>query len=274
MYNVTLEQGDIDKAKSFATEFINAERGKSKKDFGSTSVPERNKNDMLADTISGKLGEIVFQKFCNTIGVTIDVDFNISPGYANNDDGQDVLLVNGERPLFKFDIKEAKNYANWLLVESHKMSKDVIEADVYILVLMFAPRNIESNPNFFDGASHIKAHIPGYAYRQDFFGDDNEILFRFKKDKQLARQKSIQNFIDSAQFNNKQYTREAIVKSYLKNKDRIEFLNIKQKADLNYGLPIFLLRKDRAELKDILTSKNNTLPIRKNIIEIYLDKKK
>ena len=195
--DIKIKFDDIKSCLDFAEKFSNKGMDKSSKDFG--SVSNRKINDMKADTFEGKIAEVAFKKFLeiNSIKVgdplKIDVDFGIESGYMSIDDGQDIKAISYRGLIFspkvKYDVKSTRMYSKWLLVESHKRDEKLIDPDVYVLVKVDLPRDLESN---FDHAVNeilkkgmCKCEISGYAMKKDFYGDDGRPIFIFNRNERL-----------------------------------------------------------------------------------------
>ncbi|MEW6996235.1 hypothetical protein AADZ86_00815 [Colwelliaceae bacterium BS250] len=251
---VTLYKEEIQKCIDFGKRFADIKNQKSSLDFGSNAVIKRDITDKIADTIAGKLGEYAFMKFCSNHGLLIKIDFDITKGKLNIDNGQDISLENNRILKTKFDIKESKKNAQWLLIESHKINENIISADVYILVKVDLPKDIESNLNAFN-INEINAEISGYALKSDFFDSSGFPWFRYKHSMSPLKikfvdaicYKAIQDKADKTQLSKKD-----LITAYKGIKDNFyptdQFLNMTQKAELNFGLPASKLRKKDEEL--------------------------
>ena len=53
--------------------------------------------DKTADTMTGKLTEVAFSKFCKLKGFEIEIDFDIYEGRLNIDNGQDIVSFQGKK---------------------------------------------------------------------------------------------------------------------------------------------------------------------------------
>jgi len=271
MNKVTICKEYIQKSIKFGHSFASSEYQKSSKDFGSKLVQARESTDKIADTISGKLGEFAFKEFCRQNGLDIEIDLSLKKGYREIDDGQDILTVNGKVPKLKFDIKESKKYAQWLLVESHKISEEVILADVYIFVRLDLPKNIEHDLKLFD-VETINAEITGFVYKEDFFDMDNEPWFNYKAGSKLLKEKIATGLFQTKELTYGNYKKEFIVtefieKKLIKNDDT--FLNISLKAENNFGLPIGMLRNKKSDYDELFSLLLNESVYSENIVQRY-----
>ncbi len=260
MNKVTIPRESIQQSIRFGVSFASAEYQKSSRDFGSKHVEKRSNTDKTVDTISGKLGEFAFKDFCNQNGLNIEIDLSLKRGYREIDDGQDIVRVGGIAPNLKFDIKESKKYAQWLLVESHKLSKEIIFADVYIFVRLDLPKGIEKNLNLFD-LNVVNAEISGYAYKEDFFDAEGNAWFDYKEGSRLLKQKVATKFFLADDLDFRNYKKSFLAKEYNKIKSSGDdiFINISLKAEQNFGLPIGMLRNtkdDYEELFKVLSNKD------------------
>lgn len=165
--NIILDKNHIGHAIEFAKKFWDA--GKSTKDFGSRDNRE-SESDKLADTISGKLAEIAFSLFAKReFIIDIVLDFTITDGKLEIDNGQDIRLINNQEPACRADIKGSKRIAKWLLIEQHKIDESIIDSDFYISVSLDIPTDIEQDWSRFEKMPEIKAEIDGYIKKSLFF---------------------------------------------------------------------------------------------------------
>lgn len=250
---VILQDNEIQKCIDFGKKFADEKSQKSSKDFGSREAYERDLTDKTADTIAGKLGEYAFMKFCDKHGLSIKIDFEITVGKLNIDNGQDISLENNKELKTKFDIKESKKWAQWLLIESHKIDKAIISSDVYIFVRLTLPANIEKNLDAFNVRT-IEAEISGYALNKDFFDEQDRPWFKYEHSKHLLKAKFVKAILDEAYLNktiNTPIVRDDLNNAYRKIQSNFrheeKFIKTPLKADLNIGIPVFKLRKSNEE---------------------------
>ena len=244
---------DAKKCCEFAKEFISLKNKKSGLDFGSKNI--RSYADKIADAAEGKIGEAAFRILMKKFGIEYVPDFSIQEGRLNTDDGQDVSLIKligeDQNQAVKIDIKTAKMHSQWLLAEKHKFW-----ADIYVLIGIGLPAKAEHDLNLLlkHLENEIECEFKGYALKSDFYDSDDEIWFNFTEKSSLLRPKFIKELIGQAEKQNKNYTktdlRELYKKSKVAAKDR--FMNVKLKASVNYGLPVFLIRKDIEGLISLL----------------------
>lgn len=97
--DITLTKEEIQKCKSFAEKFASVKAEKSGLDFGSITHMSRDLVDKTADTMTGKLTEVAFSKFCKLNGFEIEIDFDIYEGRLNIDNGQDIVSFQGKKKI-------------------------------------------------------------------------------------------------------------------------------------------------------------------------------
>lgn len=251
-YDVTLEKEDIVKAIEFAKEFWKAD--KSVKDFG--SVDDRNSiSDKLADAVSGKLGELAFAIFAKReFDVHIKLDFTITEGKLAIDNGQDVAMINGKMPNKKTDIKSSKKYAQWLLIEQHKINEHLIHADYYVSVSLDLPNDIEKNWKLFERFNTIKAHVDGYTQAQKFFDSLGNPWFKYERKERLYSIEYIENIVSrwkihklKPELNVMLCSEEHTYNKYAGNTR----MGIPLKAAYNVGLPKKHLKSNKDDFRDL-----------------------
>lgn len=165
--NIVLNKNYTDMVIEFAKKFWGA--GKSSRDFGSED-DRKSESDKLADTISGKLAEIAFSLFAKReFSIDIELDFDITEGKLEIDNGQDIKLIDSKEPSCRADIKGSKKIARWLLVEQHKICDLIIDSDFYISVSLDLPPDIEEDWNKFMQMKAISARVDGYIKKRLFF---------------------------------------------------------------------------------------------------------
>jgi len=124
------------------------ESAKTQRDFRSGGTLRRSMDKMIGDIERGKLAEAVVQRFLESHGIKIDLDFDIYPR-GIWDDGDFTLKG------MKFSIKASKAYAKWLLLESKDIERNYL-FDYYIFV------NVDKN---LEGGI-----VRGYATMKDVLG--------------------------------------------------------------------------------------------------------
>ena len=251
--NIMLTKKEIQKCKSFAEKFANAKAKKSGLDFGSITHMSRDLVDKTADTMTGKLTEVAFSRFCKLKGFEIEIDFDIYEGRLNIDNGQDIVSFQGKKNNIKCDIKGAKNIAQWLLVEQHKINEKLIYSDLYIFVKLTLPQGVEKNLNLFD-QNKIESEIIGYAFKEDFFDSENTPWFHYKEGHSPLTGYFAKQIINNALRSIGEINilkKHDLIKSYKMIRGNVDknrhFLKMRQKATHNYGLPIDYLRSSDAE---------------------------
>jgi hypothetical protein len=261
--NITLTKEEIQKCKSFAEKFASVKAEKSGLDFGSITHMSRDLIDKTADTMTGKLTEVAFSRFCKLKGFEIEIDFDIYEGRLNIDNGQDIVSFQGKKNNIKCDIKGAKHIAQWLLVEQHKINEKLIYSDLYIFVKLTLPQGVEKNLSLFD-QNKIESEIAGYAFKEDFFDSENTPWFHYKEGRSPLTGYFAKQIINNALGDigeTKILKKNDLIKSYKIIKGNVDptrhFLKMKQKAAHNYGLPIDYLRSSETEfdfLFDLLSN--------------------
>jgi hypothetical protein len=160
----------------FAKKFTSSSTAKSDLDFGHNLLP-RDLTDAIADSATGKIGELAFKKICASLGFNIGIDFKIKPGRHNTDFGQDIneIEVDGRQltPLISIDIKTTKSNSQWLLLETHKHW-----ASVLVLIVANLPNAAESNLDAFID-SDIDCSFIGFAYLSDFYDAKSMPWFKY-----------------------------------------------------------------------------------------------
>lgn len=194
--SVTLITDEISKCMSFAVSFSDAKAQKSSKDFGSKTAEIRELNSKVADTMSGKHAEYAFMKLCKSWVIDITIDFDISSGKLNVDDGQDVTTVEYITNKIKCDIKGAKQFAQWLMIESHKIDENIINADIYIFIRLDIPSEVRKDLSLLN-KNTIKATFSGYALRSDFFDSNFTPWFEYPYDSSPFNEFMVKNIVQN-----------------------------------------------------------------------------
>lgn len=191
---VVITQHEVQKCLDFAKEFTSSATKKSDLDFGHSELP-RTPTDSFADTVTGKIGELAFQKICKNLNFNINVDFNVNVGRHNIDFGQDVseIEVDGKllTPLISIDVKTTKGNSHWLLLETHKHW-----ASILILITTDISSDAESNLNAFNG--DVNCEYIGYAYLSDFYDSRGVPWFYYKKGMRLLKPSFVDRLYEKA----------------------------------------------------------------------------
>jgi len=151
-WKIFLEEDEIEKCRIFAEN-----SAKTQRPYRSGGSQIRDLGLMIADTLRGKLGEVVCKKFLEQKPLHvkgIKLDFGIYP--RGKWDEADVVL--GDKSI---SIKSVKHFSSWMLIES----KDILRGDIYdyyILILV----NKEMN-----GGS-----VAGYATMEEIVDGDQHTL--------------------------------------------------------------------------------------------------
>jgi hypothetical protein len=228
-------------------------------DFQDQTNSRRKNEDYIIDVVEGKLAEYVFNEFSYWFyGLTFTIDNKIYNDTTWTDGGNDLLILRTANGTYlsnlKVDIKGTKKNSQWLLVEKKKAY-----ADVYILV-----RVDFENENFLDGLfinkteldndnykrqlvedilsrfnREYKGYVVGYAYLSDIIDPEtNKPWFMFKKDEKLITNEEVNNMVTRS---------PDINRSILDEYQDVFNGYVKLKAEVNYGLPAFILRKSAGD---------------------------
>lgn len=148
-------------------------QSQSKKDFGNES---RNRNDFIADQMSGKIAEIIFHKQVERMFPWIKVYLNFTH-YLNplqTDDGDVTICINNIQMPLKIDVKSSSNRAYWLPIEDYKYhNRETGEkvSDCYVMVKFdrFMPdsRNLRTNPEQLLNFNEVGGEICGWVAHED-----------------------------------------------------------------------------------------------------------
>lgn len=236
----------IERAFSFA-EDLWEKKAQSPKNFGSTAG--RSKFDFIADTVEGKLAEEGFRIFLNTnFQIDTRIDYDIYPGMHEIDYGNDLqqFSVQGKPKLgiVKVDIKSAREYSEWLLIEGHKLW-----ADIFVLATLTGlSKNWERNP--YDSKNHkITVSIAGFAYFTDLIDNaTKKPWFTFASGRNLVNPNSIYEIISRLRRNNS-LSPSAISQSIDVGRANgtVSMMNVYLKASSNHGMPKRMLRTGHLE---------------------------
>ncbi|MED2844425.1 hypothetical protein [Bacillus toyonensis] len=226
-------------------------------DFQNQERSARSNGDYFIDVIEGKLAEFAFSDFCGFLhGFTFEIDTKIYKGTTVTDGGNDVQILYYPQGKFlsnlKVDIKSTKVGHQWLLVEKKK-----VFADVYVLVkLQFENESFLSDifidPNQLDSDIYRRkvsediflkfkgkyyAEIAGFALLTDLIDPiTNKSWFEFPSNEKLLKTGELKNVVSDSPEKNRE-----IISEY---QDVLKGLNVELKAEVNYGLPAYLLRKN------------------------------
>jgi hypothetical protein len=230
----------IQQAENFAIEFSNAD--KSSGNFGSKKI--RNKQKIIDDVFEGKLGEFAFQEMCREYGIEITLDNKVVKGKRNNDEGQDIILINGIPPKKKYDIKTTKEWSKWFIIESHKASEEIIKPDMYIMVKV-------------DLDSYYSSYV-GLIHFNDLFDEDKKPWFDFnnKKRNRLYNPSFVDECWSMAFRKYGKVTKRSQIYEFMKKLNNIYepyMRNGKLDAPKNYALPLSFINYTNIEyIIDIL----------------------
>lgn len=234
-----LPEKTIKRAFRFARR-ISTQDAQSSRDFGSESG--RNRTDFIADTVEGKLAEEAFRLFLEkNFGISASVDYDIYPDRNTTDYGNDLsqIVIGGQSRvgILKADIKSARPYSHWLLVEDHKFRG----ANLYILVTIDGLSNDWEKSATITGK--VTATICGFAYYTDFLHRSNRPWFEFERGKPLIRANDARMIIEGLR-KRRQLNPDGIrqVSARMIKAGRIQPLNVNLKAKRSYGIPKEWLR--------------------------------
>jgi len=261
----SVKHGDIERCFSFARRIL-GEEAQSSRDFGST---RRNIVDATADTVEGKLAELVFQQFLKrNFDVGIEVDFEIYPSQRAVDFGQDVERVNraGQTMLnpCRVDIKATRAYSKWLLVEGHKFW-----ADAYVSVALDLPRDFEKAPAHIERKKEacVGAEVRGFAYYFDLIDPSTkEPWFLFEQGSRLFDPDELP--LKTLRDAGAEPTLWRAEISRLVKEGKLRTMGGTLKAERNYGLPLKWLRTSEAEWQSLI--KMCTAPLLRSDDQVVL----
>lgn len=244
---------EVQECMEFAKKFTSRSTGKSDLDFGHNQLP-RDITDAIADSATGKIGELAFQKVCATVGFNVGLDFGINPGRHNIDFGQDVneIEVNKKQqtPLISIDIKTTKSNSQWLLLETHKHW-----ASVLVLMVVDLPIDTESNLDVFSDGD-INCTFIGFAYLSDFYDAKGVPWFKYTNGMRLLKQSFVDDMYRNSLIEFGDVTlRSQIVKCFRRicpeDKDKIKIGPL-LKCPEQVGLPRNFLRKSKDQLIELM----------------------
>ncbi|MFC2040742.1 hypothetical protein ACFLTY_00240 [Chloroflexota bacterium] len=237
-----IDSKNIKRCFSFAKEILTKE-AQSSRDFGSI---RRDIVDATADTVEGKLAELVFRRFLRrSFDVDIEVDFEIYPSQRAVDFGQDAEKVKraGQTMLnpCRIDVKATRAYSKWLLIEGHKFW-----ADAYVSVALDLPRDFEKDPDCVERAESVVAEVRGFAYYFDIIDPNTkEPWFLFKQGDTLFDPGELPpKVLENTE------VRPALLRSEVTRRVRngkLRLMGRPLKAERNYGLPLDWLRNSESE---------------------------
>ena len=255
-----ISKTELEEIFQFSTDFIQS--GKSGLDFGNSEL-QRGDIDKIADVAEGKIGELVFKKFCDSHNVEIGLDFKITPGKHAIDFGQDVegVKINGEVQILipRIDIKTSRSYSNWLLLEDHKLWASII-----VFVTVNLPKNTEQNLDAFF-SQPISGEFRGFIYWFDLFDEGNQPWFEYTNQEPKNRLLNPifvkQMFLEAEKDDRLVRDRKQLVETFHKVKSDFShekiFIGGPLKCPRQYGLPVFLIRKNEQQIKDLMSIISN-----------------
>ena len=226
-------------------------------DFQNQKESVRSNGDYFIDVIEGKLAEFVFSDFCKFFyGFTFEINTQIYKGTTVTDGGNDVQILHYPNGKFlsnlKVDIKSTKIGHQWLLVEKKKVFADIyalvklkFENEDFLSDVFIDVNQLDSDVYkeqltdeiFSEFKGDYYAEIAGFAYLTDLIDPiTNKPWFEFPCDEKLLKTGELKNVVTDSPEKNRE-----IINQY---QDILEGLNVELKAEINYGLPAYLLRKD------------------------------
>lgn len=241
---MNLTKTHIDEAKKFAIDFSNAD--KSMGNFGSKK--SRSKKKIIDDVFEGKLGEFAFKEICSEYGLDITLDNKIVNGKKNNDNGQDIIRINGCIPKNKYDIKTSKEWSKWFIIESHKANENIIKPDMYIMLKV----NLDSYYSYY----------MGLILFEDLFDSNGDPWFEFddKNRNRLYNPHFVEVCYYKALEEYGEVTKRIQIYRFmvkLKGEYEVYMKNGYLDASKNYALPLFLIDKKIESIINILKAEVN-----------------
>jgi hypothetical protein len=142
----------------------------------------RDRQDVVADTITGKLAEVAVQRFLRQLGISLVLDFRLLPDGCI--DAGDVYMVAGQGSFVhssvRLDVKGTSDRGRWLLVERGKFQCAFERPDhtAFALVKMLRCGDLQwpghdvlrRGPGILWNTP-VTALVAGYAWGRDFFAD-------------------------------------------------------------------------------------------------------
>lgn len=251
IYQFQVSTDAVERAFRFAEEVWN-KKAQSTKDFGSDIA--RKKNDFIADMVEGKVSEDIFLLFLmnNFHDLQSIVDYNIYENQHEIDFGNDLqeFTYKGikREGLFKVDIKSARHYSKWLLVEKHKCW-----ADVYILISINGLNNKWEHNPYEVNKRGITGEVAGFAYFTDLIDQETKKpWFSFKQNSPLYQTDDVIRILRREQIADAVHLAEILNKGV--EEGNVGTLNIRLKAPVNYGVPRSILRNSKDEWKKCLNA--------------------
>lgn len=259
-YSFTLKPEWVDKALSFAVG-ITSTNSQSTLDFSNPEINRTSSVDTTADTVEGKLAEMVFARFLrHNFDIKIKLDLRIYNDKDIIDYGQDLdyLEIDGIKysSRNRIDVKGTRSYSKWLLIEKNKFW-----ADAYVIGLMNLPRNFEHDISCLKNKS-VKGTIAGFGYHFDIMDQlTKKPWFKFVAGSKLFNPEVLENIKKDPD-----WSPDKLTAWLSKNLDDKDYLNVNLKSRVNYGLPISWLRNDLESWKEFVdwvkaSKLNNPNPI-------------
>ena len=230
-------------------------------DFGRKDM-RRTLLDQKVDTTEGKIAECGLKERLLQESLKIGLDFEIYEGKNNTDGCQDIkfIMVDGESTStsLKVDVKATKAYSKWILIEKNKMIPDV-----FVMMCVDFPRDAEKNEILFREAisKQVSVRAVGIAYKSDFFGSDSAPFFAFRQGESLFRPDILKD-LEPLRHKNIKKWREEVEK--MKTCGKLSPMAVTMKCEMNYGLPMFMLRNGDNDWKELSNKiKNNIVKTKK-----------
>lgn len=246
---IFIDENEIKIIKEFATKFGKAEKTLS--NFGSYGKEiTRNEVKQYINTVNGKIGESAFKKFSQiSFNEEIEIDFEIWEGHDNCDGGQDIKLIGGIPAPAIVDIKQSKHIAQWLAVEKHKIDGTVSSADAFILITTKNECKFNDKTEQIEWPREVECHIEGFAFKEDFYDQENIPFFKFCEGEQLYSNIFIEKTLSHLDYIFSSHNLQKALCFTKENWDCTNkiYMNVTLDAKVNIGLPKFLLRKSESD---------------------------
>jgi hypothetical protein len=225
---------------------IRDKHGFSVKDF---KTVDRTPQQIINNTVEGKLSELVFSMFCDQFDTIKPVpDFRVFGNPLQSDFGQDMpKFTNGSNDYqymnrIKIDIKATRSFSHWLLVESGSF-----KSNVYVLVKLGYDNETKDPEYFKKENANISGEVAGFVHSYDIIEmEKRQAWFVFNQNDMYYDTKVLEKLKVNGTPMTPDYLRE-----WLKEEQKDPHFpwnrNSRQKAGCNFAFPDVWLRKTEQE---------------------------